>query len=269
MRVCLNTYPKNAVYSPMPFTFSHPAIVLPLKKIQPAWFSLTGLVIGSMSPDMMYFLQMSGEEDYGHTLAGIFVFDIPVTLLLTIVFHLWIRNTLLLYLPAPFNRKFAKYMHHNIFIYLRKKWYLVVISAFIGAVTHILWDYTGYPQGWVYELAPDFFGKTLHVGPIQLPMYLFIEYAGSVLGLLFIGWAFLQEKGEEPVRRVSATAKIVFWLCIVFFTVAVIAVKLYVNPRDYGIGSMFVIGISGFLLAVIICCLMFSFKQSNIQARES
>ncbi|WP_113654854.1 DUF4184 family protein, partial [Pedobacter namyangjuensis] len=30
----------------MPFTFSHPAIVLPLTYLPKKWFSLTGLVIG-------------------------------------------------------------------------------------------------------------------------------------------------------------------------------------------------------------------------------
>ena len=41
----------------MPFTFSHPAAVLPLRLLPRHWFSLTGLVIGSMVPDFEYFLR--------------------------------------------------------------------------------------------------------------------------------------------------------------------------------------------------------------------
>ena len=35
----------------MPFTFSHPAIILPLAKINAKYISLTALVAGSMAPD--------------------------------------------------------------------------------------------------------------------------------------------------------------------------------------------------------------------------
>ncbi|WP_240482010.1 DUF4184 family protein [Flavobacterium psychrophilum] len=39
----------------MPFTFSHPAIILPLRYLPRQWFSLTGLIIGSLTPDFEYF----------------------------------------------------------------------------------------------------------------------------------------------------------------------------------------------------------------------
>lgn len=42
----------------MSFTFSHPAIVSPLNYFPNKWFSLTGLVIGSLTPDFEYFLRM-------------------------------------------------------------------------------------------------------------------------------------------------------------------------------------------------------------------
>ena len=42
----------------MPFTFSHPAIVLPLVRKSGHWFSATGLIIGSLTPDFEYFMRM-------------------------------------------------------------------------------------------------------------------------------------------------------------------------------------------------------------------
>ena len=56
----------------MPFTFSHPALILPLKYFPNKWFSLTGLVIGSLTPDFEYFLRMRIKSVYSHTLEGIF-----------------------------------------------------------------------------------------------------------------------------------------------------------------------------------------------------
>jgi hypothetical protein len=55
----------------MPFTFAHPAIILPLYK-KPHLFSMTALIIGSMVPDFEYFLKVAVKSALNHSLAGIF-----------------------------------------------------------------------------------------------------------------------------------------------------------------------------------------------------
>jgi hypothetical protein len=55
----------------MPFTFSHPAIILPLAYLPKKWYSMTGLVIGSLVPDFEYFLRMSMAGYHSHTIAGL------------------------------------------------------------------------------------------------------------------------------------------------------------------------------------------------------
>jgi len=49
----------------MPFTFSHPAIVLPLATLRRQWISATGLIIGSITPDFEYFIRMKNTESTG------------------------------------------------------------------------------------------------------------------------------------------------------------------------------------------------------------
>ena len=71
----------------MPVTFAHPAIVLPFYK-KPKFFSMTTLIIGSMSPDFEYFLRMKIKSDMSHTLLGIFYFDLPITLIIALSFTL-------------------------------------------------------------------------------------------------------------------------------------------------------------------------------------
>ena len=56
----------------MPFTPAHPAIVLPL--IRSRYFSATGLIIGSLSPDFEYFFKMSVDSIYSHSKGGIILF---------------------------------------------------------------------------------------------------------------------------------------------------------------------------------------------------
>ncbi len=71
----------------MPFTFSHPAIVLPFGLIGQRYFSMTALIIGSMTPDFEYFLRLRVRSDFSHTLFGVFWFDLPLGIVLCFVFH--------------------------------------------------------------------------------------------------------------------------------------------------------------------------------------
>ena len=90
----------------MPFTFSHPAIILPFRYLPVKWFSFTGLVIGSLTPDFEYFIRMKVQSIYSHTLLGIFWFDLPLAILLAFLFHSLVRDTLFFNLPKTFNPEF-------------------------------------------------------------------------------------------------------------------------------------------------------------------
>ena len=63
----------------MPFTFSHPLYAAPLRRLIPN-LSLTGLVLGSMSPDMEYFIAMEPFRSIGHTWIGFVLLGIPLSL---------------------------------------------------------------------------------------------------------------------------------------------------------------------------------------------
>src|SRR5690349_25113242 len=67
----------------MPLTFlSHQAVVLPLKIAAPRAVSGTALVLGSMAPDVEYFLRGYPTATVSHTWLGQLTFCLPVTLLL-------------------------------------------------------------------------------------------------------------------------------------------------------------------------------------------
>src|SRR5688572_151694 len=97
----------------MPFTFAHPAIVLPLNYLGKRWISMTGLVIGSIIPDFEYFLRMKLRSEYSHTLAGIFWFDLPLTIFVAFIFHLIIRNPLIENSPKFLNQRLLNFENFN------------------------------------------------------------------------------------------------------------------------------------------------------------
>ena len=115
----------------MPFTLSHPAIVLPLalKKLR---LSATGLIIGSLTPDFEYFIRMKDWSRYSHTWPGLFWFDLPLGVLLCFIYHLVVRNSFFDNLPPFLRKRVVVYKKFNWIEYFLKNWLIVCISVLIG-----------------------------------------------------------------------------------------------------------------------------------------
>ena len=64
----------------MPVTPGHAALALPLSRAAPA-LPLAPLVIGTLSPDFEYLLWLSPTGRFAHSLLGLVVFCVPVSLL--------------------------------------------------------------------------------------------------------------------------------------------------------------------------------------------
>ena len=118
----------------MPLTFpSHAAAVLPLKLWRRRWFDGVALVIGSAAPDMPYSL-----EPYlhirAHTWWGLVWFCVPVSLLLAAVTRC-AAPTVVAHLPS--HRWLRDYAALSV---RRHRWWVSVVSAYLGALSHRLWD---------------------------------------------------------------------------------------------------------------------------------
>lgn len=138
----------------MPFTFCHPAIILPLTKISANRISATGLIIGSMSPDFEYFLKMRMEKIHGHTFEGLFYLDLPLTIVLAFVFHLFVRDALIMNLPELLKKRLLPFVGIDWISWVKKRWYVLVYSALIGIFSHIFWDAFTHTNGYFVSRIP-------------------------------------------------------------------------------------------------------------------
>jgi Domain of unknown function (DUF4184) len=55
----------------MPLTFAHPAVALPLRKLLGRWGFLPALAIGSMAPDVPYFVPLGIDRHLGHSIPAL------------------------------------------------------------------------------------------------------------------------------------------------------------------------------------------------------
>ncbi|MEU5883401.1 DUF4184 family protein [Spirillospora sp. NPDC047279] len=118
----------------MPFTFSHPAAVIPLARGR---LAPSALVVGSMVPDLPYFVGLQGElREATHVPLGIVTIDVVLGLLSFAVFHLVWKRPVLVLAPEWLHRRLAA--PAGGLTRAMVMWAPLAIA--IGAGTHVLWD---------------------------------------------------------------------------------------------------------------------------------
>ena len=230
----------------MPFTFSHPAIVLPLMLGRRKLFSLTGLVIGSLTPDFEYFLRMKIQSNFSHTLMGMFWFDLPLGILLAFIFHNTVRNHLFVNLPTILSSRLAKFNQFDWNDYFRKNWFVVVISVLFGAGSHLFWDSFTHENGYFVQKIPAMLNKVNFFGR-EVPMLKVLQHLSTLAGGIAIAFALFK---IEPNTHITGKANRRYWLILAMLTLSIIAVRL-LSGLDYQLyGNVIVTAISAGLISL-------------------
>jgi hypothetical protein len=191
----------------VPFTFSHPAAALPLRRLLGRQASLSALVIGSMAPDLGFIVPLDLTRSETHGVAALFLFCLPAGLLTYWIYHLLLKAPLLHLFPPRVQERLVLPAALP-----QAPWSAVLLSLLIGAVTHISWDAFTHPGTPVVNA----------IGLLRLPVGTFAGYpvqvfnvlqqASSVAGLLLLGvwwrrWLRTAPQGAAPARSVSAGAR--------------------------------------------------------------
>lgn len=230
----------------MPFTFSHPAIVLPLTFLPRQWFSLTGLVIGSLTPDFEYFLRMRIKSNYSHTIDGLFWFDLPFGLLLAFIFHNIVRDKLFDNLPTILKSRFSTFKQFEWNGHFKRNWFVVTISILIGAASHIFWDSFTHDHGYFVQTIPSLKNSVDFLFG-QIPILKILQHSSTLLGGLVIAFAIYKLPTNKTEKE---NINLKYWTTIVFMTLTIIAVRLFIglDPKQYG--NVIVTAISAGLISL-------------------
>ncbi len=220
----------------MPFTFSHPAIVLPLLKINPKWFSLTGLVIGAMAPDLEYFTTMKVGAKYSHIVEKVPFFELPLALIYCFVFHLLVRNILIDHLPDFFKSRFVIFKDFDWINYFKKHFLIVILSILIGTYSHLFWDAFTHEWGFFVQKF-SVFKMNIISNPIEIPIYKFLQHFSTFVGGFYI---LFWIKNLEKYPIVKTKFPILFWTKIALITLILSVVRFIIKNDDIAIGNIIV-----------------------------
>lgn len=220
----------------MPFTFAHPAIILPFYKSKTFSRFFTLLVIGSMSPDFEYFLRLQTYSKYSHTIPGIFYFCIPASLVIFFLYEKVIKPEL--------TRYFLQKEVTTISIIRSNTDILLGITAIvIGAFSHILWDSFTHIGGFFVTHYPIFFQQ--YFGSI--PMFKILQHGSTLVGGLIV-FIFLWNK---LTSRLFLFQKFTYTTLAIFGGI-LIAAEIIVPKTFNTLGQFVVTIITSFFTSVLI-----------------
>lgn len=244
----------------MPFTAAHPAIILPLLRFR--YFSATGLVIGSISPDFEYFLKMSVDDTHGHTVAGLIYFDLPVTIFLAWLFHVVVKKNLIGNLPLYFQRRSQALLEYDFVSYIKNNGRVFLVSALLGASSHIFWDSFTHNNTYFTRALPFYEGTYVPYDGVKYPLFYALQYISTGLGLTAMVIYILTIK-PSPMR-VSSTPQVIYWITIMTILTAIVWIRFLAFPGDYNEGNLVVSIVSGLVLSLV-CCGLINFKNTTRQ----
>ncbi|MGG3882840.1 DUF4184 family protein [Brevibacillus panacihumi] len=199
----------------MPFTFAHPAIVLPFYKNR--WFSFSALVFGSMSPDFEYFLRMQPYSVYSHTIAGLFFFNLPLVFVISFLFHQVVKWPMLTCLPEWCRKGLLPIA---MTAWRPTSWRSIVIfvySALLGSLSHIVWDSFTHQGAYAVDRLA-FLQETLYVAGREVPVFKFFQHGSTLLGLVVIAIHLIRlcfmNRSLSFQRVCTPLEKWFYWICV-------------------------------------------------------
>ncbi len=236
----------------MPFTFCHPALVLPLPSLSGRRLSLTGLVVGSMAPDFEYFIRMKLSGQVGHSLWGIFYFDLPVAFLVASVFHLFVRNRLFEQMPEDLRARLSAFTRFDWKEYVTRNTLWVVVSLLIGVCSHLFWDAFTHQTGF-FVAQIEFLSRDLNFPGHTIPVYNLLQHASSLLGAIVL-WIWFIRLPKNRVTPVPTDRP--YWITFGSVTAVLFAARFAWGLSVYDYGNVVVSAISSASVGILVASLL-------------
>ncbi|MFV5993295.1 DUF4184 family protein [Streptomyces sp. NPDC056231] len=188
----------------MPFTLSHAAAVLPVIRRNGTGrgpLVASALVAGSFAPDMTYYADTAipGAMEFGavtHAVWGVFTVDVLIT---AAVVALWLllREPLVTLIPQSGQGRVYTFVRGE----RRGPWGVrdgawFVLSAVLGAGSHVVWDAFTHHDRWGTRLVPVL-GESIG----GLPVFQYVQYGSSAVALTVLTWftaSGLRRTGARP-----------------------------------------------------------------------
>jgi hypothetical protein len=172
----------------MPWTFAHPAAVLPLRPLKRLSFG--ALVAGSIAPDVGYYFGRFDLAAAAHTLPGLVTLCLPTGLALLALVRTLHRPVAGL-LPRPHRQALLSLPQIPRLTSPKVAWKFS-IAVLIGAATHVVWDSFTHGTGYFVVLLPRLRVPAFVLGTRSFPLFEVLQYLSTALGAAVLVVAYIR-----------------------------------------------------------------------------
>jgi hypothetical protein len=168
----------------MPFTISHAAAALPVHALGRSRLPLAALMIGSVTPDLVFYIPRYVEYDNSHSLSGVFTFCLPLGLLMWWFFIRVLERPTISWLPEAWRTRIEPTPKPGL-----RAWPWAALAVVLGALTHVVWDSFTHSETPLVDALPALRNEVA-LGGVPVPLYFVLQVLSSVFGLVVLaGWA--------------------------------------------------------------------------------
>lgn len=204
----------------MPFTFAHPAAAIPLARVLGRHGSVSALALGSMTPDLPFFLGVQMARADTHGVPALLTWSLPAGLLLYMLFQGLLKHALTALAPGAIQARLA-----TVTAPLPLALPAVAVSLLLGAGTHLLWDAFTHPGTVIVNSVPLLQASAGRVGSYELYLYKILQHGGSALGLALLAHWSWQWYGRTAPREpasapMAAPLRRGMWLALIVLPLA-------------------------------------------------
>jgi hypothetical protein len=208
----------------MPLSPAHPSVVLPLHRLG---LPLSGLVVGSVAPDVPVYLPVGVSYATTHSGSGLAI-DTVLGLMLLWLWFVLVRDAVVDLVPSLRDRVPARSRPD------RRSWLLAPLAVALGAATHVLWDSATHDWGFVVQ---EFAYLREEVG--ALPVYGWAQHASTVLGTAVVAaYCLVRLRRMPETPREASVPRPGLWLVPV--PTAGVAVGVVAHDIEAGVGAALV-----------------------------
>ncbi|MCT4605877.1 MAG: DUF4184 family protein [Marinisporobacter sp.] len=245
----------------MPFTFSHPAIVIPIKNKFDKYVDFTALVLGSMAPDFEYFLRFKPMGTIGHTIEGFFYLNLPLCFMIAYLFHYIVKKPFILNMPKPIDGWFHHMVNCRWAIKSIRDFFVFGYSAITGMFSHVLWDGFTHNGGMFVKRIP-LLTKYICFIDYQIPVYKFFQHGSTLIGFMIIVIYFYRNRdlGKRNFYHIPSKTKLVYYFSIFCITMGISIYRMIWILEGLHlkfIGSYIVTFINSGMIGILIVSLFF------------
>ncbi|PXX47703.1 DUF4184 family protein [Undibacterium pigrum] len=217
----------------MPWTFAHPLAILPLQRLAPRRFNLMALIIGSISPDLGYYVFAFDLATLAHQWHGLLLVCLPVG---------WVVFMFLRYMQAHFIYLLPQMQRQALQAHMAAPQSLspsqvtwISIALISGAATHIVWDAFTHANGFAVAYF-DVLRQPVDIAGVHTKAFHLLQHLSTLVGVVGLAWCYLQWLKKLPHIVILEPRESDQWRYILFASTAMTSFLLGL-PMAYSLSG--------------------------------